>query len=116
MAGLRRDIGRGVRHDVRKPDVVDGDLDATLGSPVLRPRIEPLVVGGDEVRPLEDLQLACSACVPGEHRRAGSSGGGAPHEGGALYDETTAGLPVSWPPPEGMGGPPQRFYQAIPLR
>ena len=62
VALLGRDLGRGAGRVVGLVDVVDRDLDV-VGLPPLDDvlLVEPLVVGRDEVAPLDDLQLACRA-------------------------------------------------------
>ena len=58
VTALRRDLGRSRAEEQREVDVVDGHLDVVLLAPLLDVRVvEPLVVVGDEVRPLQDLQL-----------------------------------------------------------
>jgi len=53
---LRGDLGVGPRAEIGERDVVDRDFDTFGGSPVLRVLVEPDVVGGDEMAPLEDLE------------------------------------------------------------
>ena len=45
-------------------DVLDRDLDVVLLAPRLRPRVEPLVVGGDEVHPRERASGCPRASAP----------------------------------------------------
>ena len=93
VARLRRHLGGGARHDIGEADVVHRDVDATLGAPLLRPRIEPLVVGGHEVAPLQDLQLAVRLRITDEDRGTGRGGDGAHgDELGPSHDELPTGL------------------------
>ena len=57
---LRRDLRGRARVEQAVVDVLDRDLDVVLLAPRLRPRVEPLVVGGHEVHPRERRE------VPGE--------------------------------------------------
>ncbi len=57
VALLRRYFRRCARRDQAEVDVVDDYLGAIFGAPFLGVGVvEPLVVGGDEVTPLQDLQ------------------------------------------------------------
>jgi hypothetical protein len=52
----------GMNRDQAEVDVVDNHLGAVLGAPFLDVGVvEPLVVAGDEVAPLQDLQCLGSA-------------------------------------------------------
>ena len=44
-------------------DVIDGDGDAVVLAPLLGEAVEPRVVRGDEMAPLEDLQLLRATCA-----------------------------------------------------
>src|SRR5881397_1959367 len=61
---LRRDLGVGPRPEVSEGDVVDCDLHAFRGPPVLGVLVEPPVVRGDEVAPLQDLERLLPALDP----------------------------------------------------
>ena len=52
------DLGRGPGQQLGLVDVVDAHVDAHLRAPVLGEGVEPGVVAGHEVAPLEDLQVA----------------------------------------------------------
>src|SRR5262249_29689363 len=57
MPFLRRHFGRGTRGDQSEIDVVDGDVGIVFSSPLLHVLIvEPLVVGRNEVAPLQNFQ------------------------------------------------------------
>ena len=59
VPGARGRLGGHSRGQERVEDVVDLDLDVVLLSPVHAPRlVEPDVVRGNEVRPLDDRQVA----------------------------------------------------------
>ena len=91
VARLRRHLGSGAGHHIREADVVDSDLHTVLGAPLLGKRVEPRVVGGHEVAPLQDLELPCRPGVADEDSGAGSSGrSGAGDEFGALHNKSTA--------------------------
>jgi hypothetical protein len=92
VAGLRGDLGGRPRHHVGEPDVIHGDLDALLAAPLLGPRIEPLVVGRNEMAPLEDLELAGRARVADDDRGTGRGGGAEGHELATPDDELSSCL------------------------
>ena len=56
VALLRRDFRVGPRRQIGKRDVVHRDLDALGHAPVLGVLVEPRVVGGNEVAPLDDFE------------------------------------------------------------
>jgi hypothetical protein len=59
VATLRGDLGRAGAVEQGVVDVVDVDLDVVCLAPLLDVRVvEPLVVGGDEVRPRHDAEIA----------------------------------------------------------
>jgi hypothetical protein len=61
-------LGGRARIDAGDADVVDGDIGVVLGSPLLDELlVEPLIVGRDEVDPLEDLER-----LPGGARPSGN--------------------------------------------
>src|SRR5438128_3031305 len=70
---LRGDLGVGARAQVRERDVIDRDVDALRGPPVLGVLVEPDVVRGNEVAPLQDLDRLLAAPDPdrGTERRGG---------------------------------------------
>ena len=81
MTLLRRDLGGSGGVEGRDADVVDGDLGVVLLTPLLDVgAVEPLVVAGDEVVPLKELQLLLRALGedlpphPERGRDAGSPG------------------------------------------
>ena len=96
MTRLRGHLGRGARHHIGEADVVHRNVDTALGAPLLRPRIEPLVVGGHEVAPLQDSQLSVRPRVADDNRGTGHGGGGADgDELGPSHDELPTGLHYS---------------------
>ena len=100
VTALGRDLRRAGRVEQGVVDVVDLDLDVVRLAPPLDVRVvEPLVVGGNEVGPLHDPQLACKLLVrelqrsvepeglvgeTAEHRRRESSSG-------SLLEQVTSG-------------------------
>src|SRR4029453_774876 len=50
-------LGRDPGRDLGVVDVVDGDVDPDLGTPVLGEGVEPCVVAGHEVAPEQDLEV-----------------------------------------------------------
>src|SRR5262245_60979380 len=94
MAPLCRDLGRRARFDERKIDVVDHHLRAVLLAPLLRVlAVEPLVVAGDEVAPLENLERLGRARGAHMEERAGgggnAGGAGSNHEITACWRATS---------------------------
>src|SRR3989454_1522473 len=91
VALLGRDLGGGEGVDAGDPDVVAGHLGVVLLAPLDRVLlVEPLVVGGDEVDPLDDPELLLGGVrSPGDDDVGAEAGGhrGA-HTGG--LDEVTA--------------------------
>ena len=99
------DLGRGPGQELGLVDVVDAHVDAHLRAPVLGEGVEPGVVAGHEVAPLEDLQVARQlgggldegGRDVGDDRRRGAGGGavlatGGQHgEAGCALDEPTSG-------------------------
>lgn len=56
VAGARRKLGRVARGQLEVRDVVDAHAYAVLVTPFLRELVEPGIVGGDEVAPLQHAQ------------------------------------------------------------
>src|SRR6266550_1526938 len=71
---LSSDLGVGARPEIGEGDVVDGDLDAFGGSPVLGVLVEPHVVGRNEVAPLEDLEGLLGPLDPNRRPQSGGHG------------------------------------------
>src|SRR5207249_1608266 len=70
-----RNLGIGARAQIGEGDVVDGDLHSLGHSPILGVLVEPDVVGGDEVAPLDDLQGLLGASDPNRGAERGYSDG-----------------------------------------
>ncbi len=89
VPGLGRHLRGGPRHHVREAHVVHRHLHPVLGPPVLRPRVEPFVVGGDEMGPRQHLQLLVGRSRPADEdgRTRRCRGGADGHQLRALKDE-----------------------------
>src|SRR6266576_2855620 len=83
---LRRHFCVGTRDELGEVDVIHGDLDTLARAPILGVLVEPHVVGGDEVAPLQDLERLLLALDPnggqGECCRRPGRGG---HEGAPIH-------------------------------
>ena len=69
---LRGDLGVGAGPQVGEGDVIDRHVDSLGRAPVLGVLVEPHVVRGDEVAPLQDLERLVGALDPD----GGTEGGG----------------------------------------
>src|SRR6266851_8372955 len=68
------DLGVGPRSEIGERDMVNGDLDPLGRPPVLGVLVEPDVVGGDEMAPLEDLQGLLGPLDPNRRPQSGGHG------------------------------------------
>ncbi len=123
MAGLGRHLGSHPRGQVEVGDVVDGDLDLVLVAPIGGKLVEPGVVVGDEVAPLQDPELflargaAGGAAARGPGHRTGRRGSAERHRRRPLHEAAPADLlleelPHSRPPISRMAGSSARGLPA----
>src|SRR3989449_767015 len=71
---LSGDLGVGARPEIGEGDVVDRHLDPLGRPPVFRVLVEPHVVGGNEVAPLEDLEGLLGPLDPNRRPQSGGHG------------------------------------------
>ena len=109
VPALGRDLRGRPRVEQRVVDVLHADLDVVALTPLLDPRVvEPVVVGRNEVDPLDDREVAFEGPVRESHRARERERGG--RAGNPEHGRTGTGLLQQLSPAERCSPPPGRRW------